>query len=377
MDLGIEGRVAVVTGASRGIGAAVADMLEAEGARVVRVSRGDGIDVTAPDAAERIAERAGARVDILVNNAGTSVVKALADVTDEEWYEQFELHVMASMRLMRAFAPGMAGRGWGRIVNVSSSAGKRPSSNLIAAYSVAKAAQLSLSRVYADAYAARGVLVNAVTPGPDEHAGVDRRGRARRPDGGGQGLRLARGGDRGARRQGAARALRRAGGDRGGHRVPVLGAGVERGRRGVVGRRRDGRHHRVAAAAARAIAAAAIQPPRKPSGTLTARPSAVPTCAAAFRTPEAMPCSVSPSAAVPDAVEATADTPSPAPMSTNAGRRAAGDCASSTSAPAPIAARPPLIAPRRASSDAAITARLNGAHQRPVSSGPRPSVSCW
>ena len=166
MDLGIEGRLAVVTGASRGIGAAVADMLEAEGARTVRVSRSDGIDVTAADAAERIAERAGAPVDILVNNAGTSAVKALADVTDEEWYEQFELHVMASMRLMRAFAPGMAERGWGRIVNVSSSAGKRPSSNLTAAYSVAKAAQLSLSRVYADAYAARGVLVNAVTPGP-------------------------------------------------------------------------------------------------------------------------------------------------------------------------------------------------------------------
>jgi NAD(P)-dependent dehydrogenase (short-subunit alcohol dehydrogenase family) len=166
MDLGIEGRLAVVTGASRGIGAATADMLEAEGARLVRVSRGEGIDVTAPDAAERIAERAGAPVDILVNNAGTSAVRALADVTDEEWYEQWELHVMASMRLMRAFAPGMAERGWGRIVNVSSSAGKRPSSNLSAAYSVAKAAQLSLSRVFADAYGARGVLVNAVTPGP-------------------------------------------------------------------------------------------------------------------------------------------------------------------------------------------------------------------
>jgi 3-oxoacyl-[acyl-carrier protein] reductase len=166
MDLGIVGRVAVVTGASRGIGAATADMLEAEGVRVVRVSRSEGIDVKAPDAAERIAERAEAPVDILVNNAGTSVVRALADVTDEEWYEQWELHVMASMRLMRAFAPGMAERGWGRIVNVSSSAGKRPSSNLTAAYSVAKAAQLSLSRVFADAYGARGVLVNAVTPGP-------------------------------------------------------------------------------------------------------------------------------------------------------------------------------------------------------------------
>ena len=71
---------------------------------------------------------------------------------------------MASMRLMRAFAPAMAERGWGRIVNVASSAGKRPSLTN-AAYSVTKAAQLSLSRVFADTWADRGVLVNAVAPG--------------------------------------------------------------------------------------------------------------------------------------------------------------------------------------------------------------------
>ena len=166
MDLGIEGRVAVVTGGSRGIGAATADLLEAEGARVLRVSRGEGIDVRTADAADRIAERAPGPVDILVNNAGTGRIASLADVPDEEFYEQFEIHVMASLRLMRAFAPAMAERGWGRVVNVSSSAGKRPSSNISAAYSVAKAAQLSLSRVYADAYAGRGVLVNSVAPGP-------------------------------------------------------------------------------------------------------------------------------------------------------------------------------------------------------------------
>jgi 3-oxoacyl-[acyl-carrier protein] reductase len=164
MELQIGGRVAVVTGASRGIGAATVRLLEAEGARVVGVSRGEGIDVTAPDAAERIAERAGAPVDILVNNAGTSFARPLDELTDEEWNGQWELHVMASMRLMRAFAPAMADRGWGRIVNVSSSAGKRPSL-MNAAYAVTKAAQLSLSRVFADTYAARGVLVNAIAPG--------------------------------------------------------------------------------------------------------------------------------------------------------------------------------------------------------------------
>jgi 3-oxoacyl-[acyl-carrier protein] reductase len=69
------------------------------------------------------------------------------------------------MRLMRAFAPGMAERGWGRIVNVTSSAGKRPSLTN-AAYSVTKAAQSSLSRIFADTYATQGVLVNSVAPGP-------------------------------------------------------------------------------------------------------------------------------------------------------------------------------------------------------------------
>jgi NAD(P)-dependent dehydrogenase (short-subunit alcohol dehydrogenase family) len=165
MDLGIEGRTAVVTGATRGIGAAVAELLEAEGARVVPVARSQGIDVTAPDAAERIAERAAGPVDILVNNAGTSEVKPLGELTDADYYEAFELNVMAPMRLMRHFAPLMAERGWGRIVNVTSSAGKRPSQTW-PAYSVAKAAQHSLSRLYADHWAARGVHVNAVAPGP-------------------------------------------------------------------------------------------------------------------------------------------------------------------------------------------------------------------
>ena len=182
MDLGLEGKVCAVTGASRGIGRAVASRLCDEGARVLFVSRGAGalaeeaercrgewlaVDVTDPEAAGRVVatcvEQMGG-IDVLVNTAGTSFARPLDELTDADWQAQWELHVMASMRLMRAAAPRMAERGGGRIVNVASSAGKRPSlSN--AAYSVTKAAQLSLSRVFADTWASRGVLVNAVAPG--------------------------------------------------------------------------------------------------------------------------------------------------------------------------------------------------------------------
>ena len=185
MDLGIDGRACVVTGASRGIGLATARALAAEGARVLLVARDDhalteaagsvegdaatlAVDVTDAAAAGRIAEACEERfgsVDVLVNNAGTSRARSLEELTDEEWQEQWALHVMASMRLMRECSPRMAERGWGRIVNVGSSAGKRPSlSN--AAYSVTKAAQHMLSRVFAETYAERGVLVNTLSPGP-------------------------------------------------------------------------------------------------------------------------------------------------------------------------------------------------------------------
>ena len=171
MNLGLEGRVCVVTGGTRGIGAATARMLAQEGATVLSVSRHGAdveLDVTAPDAGERLLAACPDRPWALVNSAGTSRARALDDLTDADWQEQWELHVMASMRLMRSLAPVMADAGGGRIVNVSSSAGRRPSGRLDAAYSVTKAAQLSLSRVFADAFAAKGVLVNAVTPGAIE-----------------------------------------------------------------------------------------------------------------------------------------------------------------------------------------------------------------
>jgi 3-oxoacyl-[acyl-carrier protein] reductase len=186
MDLGLAGRCAVVTGASRGIGLATARAFCAEGARVLMVARheenleaaarglsnGDwlAIDVTQPDAAQLVAACAREQLgglDILVNNAGTSAARPADELTDEEWQEQWDLHVMAPMRLMREAAAAMAETGWGRIVNVTSSSGKRPSLTNIA-YSVTKAAQLSLSRAFADLYASKSVLVNAVAPGPVE-----------------------------------------------------------------------------------------------------------------------------------------------------------------------------------------------------------------
>jgi NAD(P)-dependent dehydrogenase (short-subunit alcohol dehydrogenase family) len=186
MDLGLAGRTCVVTGASRGIGLATTRGLVAEGARVLMVARGEeellrardelgagdavaalACDITASDTAERVEDACAAlgSCDVLVNNAGTSRAVPLDELTDADWRDQYELHVMGPMRLMRRLAPAMAQRGWGRIVNVTSSSGKRPSSNNVA-YSVTKAAQLSLSRAFADAYAKQGVLVNAIAPGP-------------------------------------------------------------------------------------------------------------------------------------------------------------------------------------------------------------------
>jgi 3-oxoacyl-[acyl-carrier protein] reductase len=126
------------------------------------------LDVTAPDAGERIVaaaeERFGA-LDVLVNNAGTAKRRGLDELTDEEWNAAWDLNVMAPMRAMRAAIPGMVERRWGRVVNVCSSAGKRPTT-ATPEYSVAKAAELSLSRVYAEVHAKQGVLVNAICPGP-------------------------------------------------------------------------------------------------------------------------------------------------------------------------------------------------------------------
>ena len=179
MDLGLRDSVCLVTGSTGGIGLETARLLAAEGAPVATTGRrgnspgvGETLHVAAdlgePDEPERlvreIEQRLG-RVDVLVNNVGAAYQRSFEEVTDEQWDELWQLNVMSYIRTIRAVLPGMRERAGGVIVNVSSTAGKRPSTSM-PDYSVTKAAVLSLSRLVADVYAKDGIRCNAVTPGP-------------------------------------------------------------------------------------------------------------------------------------------------------------------------------------------------------------------
>jgi 3-oxoacyl-[acyl-carrier protein] reductase len=179
VELGLREKVCVVSGSTAGIGRAVARLLAEEGASVVTSGRrGDGPgvgealhvagDLAAPAGAEALIERSLAafgRVDCLVNNVGYAEIRRFEDVTDAQWDEMWQLNVMSTIRAIRAVLPSMRGGGGGATVNVSSTAGKRPSGGM-PDYSVTKAAVLSVSRLVADLYAKDGIRSNAVTPGP-------------------------------------------------------------------------------------------------------------------------------------------------------------------------------------------------------------------
>jgi 3-oxoacyl-[acyl-carrier protein] reductase len=176
MDLGLRDKVCLVTGSTAGIGMVVARRLSEEGAAVVGTGRrpeGPGAlyvpaDLTHAGEAERVAAEAEARfgrIDCLVNLVGGTRIRRLEELTDDDWQTSFELNLMTAVRATRAVLPGMRAQGTGAIVNVSSTAGKRPSSGM-PDYSVMKAAMLSFSRLVADLYAGDGIRCNAVTPGP-------------------------------------------------------------------------------------------------------------------------------------------------------------------------------------------------------------------
>jgi NAD(P)-dependent dehydrogenase (short-subunit alcohol dehydrogenase family) len=176
MDLGLRDRVCVVTGSTSGIGLDVARLLLEEGARVVTSGRrANGIgdlhvsgDLSKPGEPERlIAETLGrfGRVDCLVNNVGFARIRRFDELTEDDWERSWQLNVMSAVRAIQAALPGMRERRAGAIVNVSSTAAKRPSTGM-PEYSVTKAAMLSLSRLVADLYAKDGIRSNAVAPGP-------------------------------------------------------------------------------------------------------------------------------------------------------------------------------------------------------------------
>jgi 3-oxoacyl-[acyl-carrier protein] reductase len=125
----------------------------------------DLADPAAPEELLSQAEREVGPVTALINNVGTATQADFLEVTDREWEELWQLNVMSFVRAIRAVVPPMRERGEGVIVNVSSTAAKRPSTSM-PHYSVTKAAVLSLSRLVADLYAKDGIRCNAVTPGP-------------------------------------------------------------------------------------------------------------------------------------------------------------------------------------------------------------------
>lgn len=159
-------RTALVTGGASGLGAASSERLRADGLKVTTLDL-QGADVTADvtdeEALRRVAAEVGP-VDVLVNAAGiVGPNKPLLDTTSEEWRRVFDVNVLGTVNTMRAFVPGMRDRGWGRVVNFASMAGKDGNPNL-SVYSASKGAVIALTKSVGKELATSGVLVNVITP---------------------------------------------------------------------------------------------------------------------------------------------------------------------------------------------------------------------
>jgi len=192
VDLGINGKLALVTGSTAGIGFAIAEALAREGARVIingRTQRrvdeaiaklrqaapaahlsGIAADVSTAAGCTQVA-KSHADVDILVNNMGIFEPKPFEEIDDADWMRFFEANVMSGVRLSRHYVKGMRSRNWGRIVFVSSESGLQIPTEMIH-YGVTKTAQIAVARGLAETLIGTNVTVNSVLPGPTGSEGV-------------------------------------------------------------------------------------------------------------------------------------------------------------------------------------------------------------
>jgi len=188
MDLGLDGKIALVTGSTAGIGFAIAKQLAREGATVYvngrtreRVDRavaaigGANVSGVAADVSTRAGTDALVaqvpRVDVLVNNFGTFDIKPVLEIPDEEWLRFFEANVLSGVRLSRAYVPGMLQKKWGRVIFISSESAIQIPAEMVH-YGMTKTAQLAVARGIAESFPASGVTVNSVLAGPTDSEGV-------------------------------------------------------------------------------------------------------------------------------------------------------------------------------------------------------------